>query len=126
MIRARGNRLEKNMREIDDTSFLLQEWARWIWIGRGVVRGYPSRATFARQVSTRPSPMISDLVAGEVDYALAQLCSRNEDMGRAVALYFISGVSLRDLARKMGYSVRKTTELVNAGVAQVSDALDSE
>ena len=114
------------MHEIDDTTFLLQEWARWIWINRGVVRGFPSQAIYARQISNRPSPMISDLVAGEVDYALAQLCSRNEDMGRAVAIYFISGVSLRELARKMGYSSRKVTELVNAGVAQVSDALDSE
>ena len=70
--------------------------------------------------------MISDLVAGEVDLAVAQLCKSNADMGRAVAMYFISGVSLRDLGRKMGFSVRKTTELVNAGVAQVSDSLDAE
>ena len=114
------------MHAIDDTSLLLQEWAKWIWINRGVVRGYPSQAIYARQISNRPDPMISDLVAGEVDLAVAQLCHQSEDMGRAVALYFISGVSLRDLARKMGYSVRKTTEMVNAGVAQVSDALDSE
>jgi hypothetical protein len=114
------------MHAFDETTLLLQEWSKWIWINRGVVRGYPGRATFARQISSRPSPMINDLVAGEVDLAVAQLCHHNEDMGRATALYFISGVSLRDLARKMGYSVRKVTELVNAGVAQVSDVLDSE
>jgi len=114
------------MHAIDDTTLLLEEWSKWIWINRGVVRGFPSQAIYARQISNRPEPMISDLVAGEVDYAVAQLCSRNEDMGRAVAMYFISGVSLRELGRKMGYSVRKTTEMVNAGVAQVSDALDSE
>jgi hypothetical protein len=37
-----------------------------------------------------------------------------------------SKVDRLSLARKMGYSVRKTTELVNAGVAVVSDSLDAE
>ena len=61
------------MHAIDETTLLLTEWAKWIWINRGVVRGFPGRATFAGQVSSKPEPMISDLVAGEIDYCVAQV-----------------------------------------------------
>ena len=57
-----------------------------------MVRGFPSIQPFTRQVTATASntPIISDLVAGEIDHTVAKLCSLDPEMGKAVALYYLN------------------------------------
>jgi hypothetical protein len=61
----------------DDTAWLLEQWGRWAYINRRIQLGYPTIQPFTRQVTpSRPGPAINDLVAGEIDHAVADLCKR--------------------------------------------------
>jgi hypothetical protein len=115
------------MNTFDDTSWLLEQWGRWAYINRRIQLGYPTIQPFTRQVTpTRPGPAINDLVAGEIDHAVADLCKRDPEMGEAVARYYLNGVDYRLLGERMGISTRRASGLVQAGVSWVGEVLDSE
>ena len=115
------------MQTFNDTSWLLEQWGRWAYINRRINLSYPTIQPFTRLVTpTRSGPAINDLVAGEIDHAVAGLCKQNPEMGEAVARYYLNGVDYRLLGERMGISTRRASGLVQAGVSWVSDALDSE
>jgi hypothetical protein len=115
------------MNTFDDTSWLLEQWGRWAYINRRINLGYPTIQPFTRLVTpTRAGPAINDLVAGEIDRTVADLCSRDPEMGEAVARYYLNGVDYRLLGERMGISTRRASGLVQAGVSWVGEVLDAE
>lgn len=116
------------MKQFNDTAWLLDQWARWIWINRGVDLGYPRQVAFNRpRNKSRSIPvLVSDEVACEVDWSVAQLCLADEEMGRAVVLYYMRHLDYRRLGKRLNVSSRRAEVLVKTGVSWISDALDAE
>jgi hypothetical protein len=109
----------------NDILFLLEQWARWRWVGHGAARGYPTMSTFRQQQgSTVPTAAISDHLACAVDHAVAQVCMENERLGRALCMYVLERRSFRSIGRKMKITHNTAGVLVRAGVAAVGQILE--
>lgn len=109
----------------NDILYLLEQWARWRWIGHGAARGFPSMTTFRQQLgSTVPSPAISDHLACAVDHAIAQVCQADERTGRALCWYVLDRCSYREIGRRMKIPHQRAGVMVQAGVAAVGEILE--
>lgn len=108
-----------------DIAFLLEEWARWRWVGHGAARGLPTMTTFRALLgSTVRNPVISDDLACAVDAAVSEVCAENEKLGRALVQYFLKRRSYRQIGKKWGCSHSTAGALVQAGVAAVGEKLE--
>tara|TARA_R100000005_G_scaffold68663_1_gene36592 strand:+ start:34677 stop:35015 length:339 start_codon:yes stop_codon:yes gene_type:complete len=109
----------------NDILYLLEQWARWRWIGHGAARGFPSMTTFRQQLgSTVPSPAISDHLACAVDHAVAQVCQENEKLGRVLCWYVLDRKSYRAIGRELGISHSSIGPMLQAAVAAVGEVLE--
>ncbi|WLQ15400.1 antiterminator Q family protein [Hahella aquimaris] len=111
-------------RAVDETAWLLEQWARWSKINTDNV-GYPSSTPFARMAgSSVRSPVITDQEAAKVDLAVSKLRARDEEMGEVVRLYYMAGENLSYVVRQMPkLDRRKADILVKSGVAWIDSAL---
>jgi hypothetical protein len=77
----------------DSTCYLLEQWGRWAWTARGLYLKYPGITPFRRmsKTSSLPTPAISDVVACEVDQAVAALSVEDPKAGNAVVGYYLFG-----------------------------------
>ncbi|WP_431688941.1 antiterminator Q family protein [Hahella sp. NBU794] len=111
-------------RAVDETAWLLEQWARWSKFNTDNV-GYPSSTPFARMAgSSVRSPVITDQEAARVDLAVSKLRARDEEMGEVVLLYYMAGENLSHVVRKMpALGRRKAGMLLNAGIAWIDGML---
>ncbi len=107
----------------DNTPWLLEQWARWAR-ANPCSTSYPALTAFARLLgSTVPSLTITDKEAMQVDGAVARLNKRDEEMGRAVMLYYFGGCNMSRVARSMSINRKRASVLVNSGTAWVDAVL---
>ncbi len=108
----------------DNTPWLLDQWARWAQVNPGVSLGYPTVTPFRRLLgSTVPPPLISDDEATVIDSAVARLCRRDGEMGRAVVLYYFGGGNVSWVARTMQVHRKRADMLVQSGTAWIDGTL---
>lgn len=101
-----------------DTTWLLEQWARWSKINHSV--GYPSVQPFTKLLgNTLPSPVINDNQALEIDNAVTMLTNRDKEMGHAVILYYFSGNNLSKAARVLNIDRHRANVLVKSGTAWI-------
>ncbi|MGX5913934.1 antiterminator Q family protein [Aliidiomarina sp. Khilg15.8] len=108
-----------------DTSWLLEQWARWARSNPELARiDYPSVQPYTRMVSKgiRGSCLIDESEALEIDQLLARLNTRDEDMGRATVLYYWLNSNSSLVARVLGIPRARVNVLISSGTAWV-DAL---
>ncbi|MBU6955899.1 antiterminator Q family protein [Hahella sp. HN01] len=112
-------------RAVDETAWLLEQWARWSKADSGV--GYPSSTPFARMAgSSVRSPVITDQEAARVDMAVSKLRARDEEMGEVVRLYYMAGENLSYVVRRIPkLDRRKADILVKSGIAWLDAALNA-
>ncbi len=110
---------------IDNTPWLLEQWARWALVNPGVSLSHPTVTPVREQLgSTLPLPLINDDQALVIDSAVARLCRRDNEMGSAVALYYLGGGNVSWVARIMQIHRKKADLLVKSGSAWVDAALE--
>ena len=114
--------------ETDDTTFLLQEWGRWAFVNQGLHLGYPSMTPTRRLMKTTSSagPLISDLCAQGVDYAVSQVCAANDEIGAALVNRYLLRKSYRRIGETLGCSPTRAQKLVQIGEATVGEVLDGD
>ena len=114
--------------ESNETVFLLGEWGRWAFINKGINLGYPNATPLRRLAKTTsaPSPMISDVCAEAVDYAVSRVCAANDEIGAALVHRYLLGKSYRKIGSKLGCSRTRAQKLVQIGEASVAEVLDAE
>ena len=109
---------------VDDTEFMLEQWARWALVNPGVSLGYPNLTTFRRLLgSTVSTPLISDEEAGKIDQAVADLVQRDNEMATAMIIFFFSGSNLSYVAKHLKKHRTVTRCLVKAGIAWIDARL---
>ena len=107
-----------------DTRWLLEQWARWSNVNPGLSLAYPNATPFRRLLGTTvPSALISDEEAEMVDRAVAKLLCRHPQMGKVVALYYLSGCNVSWVAKAMGIYRQKANELLQSGTAWLDGVL---
>ncbi|MAL94052.1 MAG: hypothetical protein CME40_03080 [Haliea sp.] len=108
-----------------DIAFLLEQWARWCYVERGVQLGLPHQTPFRRLLgSTVPSACISDPLAQAIDQAVAEVCQRNEKIGRVLVPYFLQGRTTVQIAKKQGVSRPTVSKRLALGVSMVGEILE--
>ena len=73
-----------------------------------------------------PTPAISDLVAREVDQAVAALSVEDPKVGNVVVGHYLFGMPESKLARKLHCRPEKIEVLLRRRITFVSDRLDGE
>lgn len=112
---------------VDDTEFMLEQWARWALVNPGVSLGYPNLTTFRRLLgSTVSTPLISDEEAGKIDQAVADLVQRDNEMAAALITFYFSNGNLRRSAEILGTTREKLRMLVKTGEAWIDARLFSQ
>ncbi|HHX6884645.1 TPA: antiterminator Q family protein [Pseudomonas aeruginosa] len=103
--------------------FLMEQYGLWVWSDNGTPRGSsPMLALMKRNPANEKRfaaalPCISDDRALQVDRFLARLYDEDPDAIRSLILYFIHGMSYRDIQVRMGISYADARMLVRAGLS---------
>ncbi|WP_256824677.1 antiterminator Q family protein, partial [Pseudomonas aeruginosa] len=111
---------EMNIKALE---FLMEQYGLWVWSDNGTPRGSsPMLALMKRNPANEKRfaaviPCISDDRALQVDRFLARLYDEDPDAIRSLILYFIHGMSYRDIQDRMGISYADARMLVRAGLS---------
>ena len=113
---------------MDSTAFLLHEWSKWAWQDRGLRLRFPRTSACAKKSSTtRPqSPLISDLVALEIDLAVARVCKANREAGGALVRYSLLREPYHRIVSKMDLARERVPGLIRLAEYGVSEVLDAD
>ena len=96
-------------------STLVNELHNWGWWAQDCPSrslGYPSKANYA-VVKSKTTLMIDDERAVEIDRAIAHLFNKDDKAIRAIKLYFVCGMSYRDIGKTLGVSKDKAKSIVD-------------
>ena len=104
---------------------MLREWGLWARDDSGGRIGYPGQSPVAPASPSRGrSAAITDDDAMEIDGIVARLASRDQQMGRAIAVYYSPNGSFSKVASALGVGWNRASILVHSGTAWVSCAMD--
>lgn len=111
--------------KLEDTQFLLEQWARWVHTSSFACLSYPSIEPFRRLLGTTvKSAAISDAEAGIVDATIAKLKMRDAEMAKVVIYYYLSNSNMSYVVDKLNISLNKARILVEAGTSWIDAALE--
>jgi|GEM_PF-2316847 len=110
--------------KLQDTQFLLEQWARWVHTSSFAVLSYPSIEPFRRLLGTTvKSAAISDAEAGIIDATIAKLKMRDKEMAKVVIYYYLSNNNLSYVVANLNISLNKARQLVEGGTSWIDAAL---
>ena len=108
------------------TEFLMEQYGLWVWRDNGTPRcSSPLLALMLRNPANQKrysavTPVISDDRALQVDSFLAGLVKGDPDAVRSMTLYFVHGLTYREVGQQMGRSYADARMLVRAGLSAIS------
>ncbi|MNN51314.1 Phage antitermination protein Q [compost metagenome] len=112
--------------KIEATEFLMEQYGLWVWSDNGVPRcSSPLLALMKRNPDNEkrlssPRPIISDDRALAVDSFLAGLVKTDPTAVRSMTLYFVHGLTYREVGQEMVISYADARMLVRAGLSAIS------
>ncbi len=119
--------------DVDDTTWLLRQWAAWALTNPGLSLNYPVMSSYWKLVARRrPSRVIiCDEQACQVERILCRLTHRDEEMGTVTMCYYLLNENASKTARVLSkngiYQLnrQRVGELTNGGTAWIDAKLDS-
>ncbi|MDT4832706.1 hypothetical protein FQZ97_662720 [compost metagenome] len=121
-----GLGIEGEVMKIEATEFLMEQYGLWVWSANGVPRcSSPLLALMLRNPANQKRfssavPLISDDRALMVDSFLAGLVKEDPEAVKSMTLYFVHGLTYREVGQQMGKSYSDARMLVRAGLSAIS------
>jgi len=109
--------------EIHTVEYLLEQWARWAYINRGLSVYYPGIEPHERFRARGPSCAITDEQAEAIDAVVSALRMDNRRAHDALALYYVARYPYREIAKAMKHHHRTSSDLVEQGRMYVKAGL---
>lgn len=112
--------------KIKATEFLMEQYGLWVWRDNGTPRcSSPLLALMLRNPNNEKrmgslTPVISDDRALEVDSFLAGLVKDDPEAVKSMTLYFVHGLTYREVGEQMGRSYADARMLVRAGLSAIN------
>jgi len=104
--------------------YVLEQWGRWAYVGRGLSLYYPSIEPHERmRRAARGGTALTDGEAEAVDAVVSVMRCRHKSAHDAVALHYVAGYPYREIGRAMGCHHRTAADLVEQGRMYVEAAL---
>lgn len=112
--------------KIEAIEFLMEQYGLWVWRDNGVPRcSSPLLALMLRNPANQkryssPVPIISDDRALLVDSFLSSLVKKDPEAVESMTLYFVHGLTYREVGGQMGKSYADARMLVRAGLSAIT------
>ncbi|MGF6695206.1 DNA-directed RNA polymerase specialized sigma24 family protein [Metapseudomonas resinovorans] len=112
--------------KIKATEFLMEQYGLWVWRDNGTPRcSSPLLALMMRNPANEkrmgaPAPIISDDRALQVDSFLSGLVKDDPEAVQSMTLYFVHGLTYREVGEQMGKSYADARMLVRAGLSAIT------
>jgi len=110
--------------DIRTVEYVLTQWGKWAYIGRGLSLYYPSVEPHERmrQVN-RSSTGLTDGEAEAVDAVVSVMRCRHRRAHDAIALHYVAGYPYRKVGEELGVHQRTARDWVEQGRMYVEAAL---